>query len=69
MEENNLPTSLDELCDYIVKYADDIYVREQINGKWSAHALSELPVVIALKHVMKWIKGGIVPHRIIRNDE
>lgn len=31
MEE--IPESLEALCDYIVKYADNIYVREQIDGK------------------------------------
>ena len=35
--------SLEELCDYIVKYCEDIYVREQINGKWGSYSLAELP--------------------------
>lgn len=67
--EGNLPESLDELCDYIVKYADDIYVREQINGKWGSYSLTEMPTILALKHSMRFIKEGRVPHRIIRNEE
>jgi len=68
MEENNLPTSLDELCDYIIKYADDIYVREQIDGKWGAYVLSEMPTKLALKWAMTFIKEGRVPHRVIREE-
>ncbi len=67
--EEDTPKSLEELCDYIVKYADDIFVREQINGKWDAYALSEIPVKLALKNAMKWIKEGVVPHRIMRKEE
>lgn len=68
MEENNLPQNLDEFCNYIIKYADDIYVREQkqIDGKWDSYALTELPVKKALEHVMRFIKEGRIPHRIIR---
>lgn len=62
----DIPNSLDELCDYIVKYADDIYVREQIDGKWGSYSLVELPTKVALKLVMKWIKEGRVPHRILK---
>lgn len=67
-ESNELPTTLDELCDYIIKYADDIYVRENINGKWGSYALSEIPAMLALKHTIGWIKEGVVPHRIIRSN-
>ena len=64
-----LPTSLNELCEYIVKYSDDIYVREQINGKWDSYSLTEMPTKLALVHVMGWIKEGKIPHRILRNEE
>lgn len=63
-----MPRNLEELCDYIVKYADDIYVREQIDGKWGAYSLSEMPVKLALMHAMRLIKEGTVPHRIIRDE-
>ncbi len=64
-----MATSLDELCDYIVKYADDIYVREQIDGKWGSYSLVEIPTGMALKHAMRFIKEGRVPHRMIRSEE
>lgn len=67
--EEDLPTSLDELCDYIVKYADDIYIREQIDEKWGSYTLTEIPTKLALKHAMIFIKEGRVPHRIIRSEE
>ncbi len=66
--EEDTPKSLEELCDYIVKYADDIFVREQINGKWEVYSLSEIPVKLALKNVMRWIKEGVVPHRIMGKE-
>lgn len=66
--EEDIPKSWDELCDYIIKYADDIYVRENIKGKWGSFALSEIPTMLALKHAIGWIKKGVVPHRIIREE-
>ena len=63
--EDKKPESLDELCDYIVKYVDDIYVKEQINEKWGSYSLSEIPSRLAIKHVLKWVKEGIIPYRVI----
>ena len=63
------PKSLDEICDFILKFCDDIYVREQKNGKWGTYRLSELPTKLALKYAMTWIKEGKTPHRIIRDEE
>jgi hypothetical protein len=67
-EENtdNTPQSLEELCDYIEKYAQDIYIREKINDKWGAYSIAELPTSLALKHVFTFIKLGRIPHRIVR---
>lgn len=61
--------TLDELCDYIVKYADDIYIRDKIDEKWGAYALSKIPTKLALKHAMRWIKEGVIPLRIIKDIE
>ena len=58
---SSLPRTLDELCDYIVKYADSIPVREEINGKWGSYFLTELPVKLALKHAMRFVKEGKIP--------
>lgn len=65
---DKIPESLNERCDYILKFCDDIYVREQINGKWGRYRLSEIPARLALKHAMTWIKEGTIPHRVIRNE-
>lgn len=58
--------SLEELCDYIVKYCEDIYVREQINGKWGSYSLAELPVKSALSNAMTFIKEGRIPLRVTK---
>lgn len=65
----DLPENLYELCDYIVKYADDIYVREQIDEKWGSYSLSEIPVKLALKHATTWIKEGRLPYRVVKEKE
>lgn len=67
--EDKLPETLDELCDYIVKYADNIYVREQIDGKWDSYSLTEIPTKLTLKWAMTFIKEGRVPYRIIKDEE
>ncbi len=66
MEE--IPESLEALCDYIVKYADVIYVREQIDGKWGSYSLTEIPAKLALKWAMTFIKEGRIPYRIIEES-
>jgi len=62
--KNGLPETLEELCDYIVKYAHLICVREQIDGKWGSFFLTELPVDKALSHALRFIKEGHVPVRL-----
>jgi len=39
--------------EYIEQWADDIYVREQVDGKWGTYALSELPPKLAMRHAMR----------------
>ena len=34
---------------YIEQWADDIYVREEIDGRWERCALSELPPIMAMR--------------------
>lgn len=70
MEQVNImseerPESLEELCDYIVKYCDDIYVREIVDGKWGSYKLTELPPKVMLTNVMRWIKDGECPYRVL----
>ena len=67
MSEVKLPETMEELCDYILLYKGDIYVREQVDGKWGAFALSELPASKALGHALRFVKEGRVPTRILRS--
>lgn len=64
MNEKEFPKDLMQLCDYIIRWADDIYVREQIEGKWGSYSLTEIPAKLALKHALTWIKEGRIPYRI-----
>ena len=68
LEGENSPKTLDELCEYIVKYADSIAVREKIDGKWGSYWLTELPVKLALKHAMRFIKEGRVPIIVLKEE-
>ena len=63
---SSLPRNLNELCDYIVKYADSIPVREKVNGEWGSYFLTELPVKLALKHALRFIKEGKIPVRVVK---
>jgi hypothetical protein len=66
---NHLPENMEELCDYIERYADTIFVRAQTDGKWGPHALAALPAKEALKHAFGWIKEGIIPVRVLSEEE
>jgi hypothetical protein len=66
MTPEGLPETIDELFDYILQYADTIYVRHQVNSKWSNVALSKLPARDALAHIFDWIKRGHIPVRVKR---
>lgn len=56
---------VDEICDYILKHYDSITVREQVDGKWGAFYLSELPIELALKNALRLIKERRIPHRLV----
>ena len=57
-------STLPELLDYIERHADEIYVRETINGEPGNHRLSELPAPRALHWAFEWIRRGVVPRRV-----
>jgi len=57
-EEDPLPQTVDELCDWIEAHADEIYVREKIDGKWESLCLTDLPANRAIHHVLRWIRRG-----------
>jgi len=69
MSADKLPETIEELCDYITKYADGIIVREQIAGKWGSYSLTELPANLAIKNALFFIKEGRVPHRLLSKEE
>ena len=64
-----IPMTLEELCDYILENAERIYVREKVEGKWGAYALTELPPKLAIKHALRFIKEGIIPCVVKEEDE
>lgn len=61
--------TMQDLADYIVKYADVIAVRVKFEDQWQSKFLSELPAVDALREGMRFIKEGRVPIRLRRPDE
>ena len=61
---SEMPETIDELCEYIVEYADEIYVREEIDGKWGTYLLAELPGQLAVKHALRFVVNGQVPCRL-----
>jgi hypothetical protein len=70
MTDEGLPETVEEACDYIVRYAADIYVRERgPDGQWGSFALTELPADKAVEHALRFIREGQVPHRIVREEK
>lgn len=63
------PESIEDLCGYIVQYAGSIFVRENVDGKWDAYSLAELPATIALKHALGWVRDGRIPVRVLSDEE
>lgn len=51
----------DRLCARIIENAENIYVREQVDGRWGAYALTELPADVMLRHVRRWVASGVLP--------
>jgi hypothetical protein len=59
----NTPAAIKTLPDYIERFADEIYVREQIDGEWGTYALTDLPVRLAIHHAMRLAADGYLPVR------
>jgi hypothetical protein len=67
-EEEELPQPMRAtlvLMEYLEKYLDEIYVREEIDGKWQTCSLSELPVPKLISHVFRFLRENRVPARAI----
>jgi hypothetical protein len=56
-----LPSTLEDLIDYIVYNADRIYVREEIDGKVDSYALTDLPAELAIFHALRFIRERRIP--------
>ena len=69
MTADGIPETLEELCDYIVHYATDIYIRAEVNGKWGSYALTEMPVHQAIAHALDFIKRQQVPIILVRREK
>ena len=63
------PETLEELCDYIAHYADSIFIREQIDGKWGSFSLAEVSGSKAIEHALRFIKERTIPIRVLSEDE
>lgn len=48
-----LLAGLEEMIVFINRNAEQIYVREQIDGKWGAYSLAELPPEQSRTHAMR----------------
>lgn len=57
------------LCDYIEEHAETILIREQVFGHWGDYSLWDLPARLALKHVLRFIREGVRPHRVVRTGD
>jgi hypothetical protein len=69
MSEERLPETLPELLEWIERYADSIFVLEEISpGQRETFALGSLPAKRALFHAFRWIRNGAIPVRV-RSDE
>lgn len=57
-------TNFVEIMDYIETHADEIPVRDTVDGKAGSYFLSELPVKLALRWAFRWIQLGTLPYRV-----
>jgi hypothetical protein len=60
---------LDDLLDEIERHASEIFVREQINGRWGSYALTDMPPALAIKNAFNFIRRGAWPIRLKTPDE
>ena len=62
-------TDLARLLEWCLTYKDSIYVREEIDGKWSNVTLGALPPKLQADWIAKWLERGHVPHRMMTDEE
>lgn len=70
------PRTLEELAEYIIKYADGIWVRDEPHPDPSEPGettrnwqLSAMPAKMAMKHMARFLVSGQVPVRVLTETE
>lgn len=63
------PKTFEELLDYIEAHCATIYVRDFLNGQVGSYSLAQLPAARALHHAFRWVRGGVIPTRLILTQE
>lgn len=63
------PKDLAEWLWRLRRYENGIYVREQVDGKWTNARLSDLPPERWAFHVARWLDGGVLPCRVLEEHE
>lgn len=61
--------TVEELCEYIVKYASSIWVRVKVGDGYESIQLDACSAADAIKFVCGWIKDGRTPARIRSEEE
>lgn len=56
--------SKEEFVEYCLHYAEDIFVREEINGKWGSYSLAELDKETRNKWIEGWWNENRMPFKI-----
>lgn len=54
----------DEIVKYCRRYADGIFVRSEVGGKWKSVPFSELSIQSQNEHIEKWWEEDRFPYRI-----
>jgi hypothetical protein len=69
VRKDGTPETMEELENYLEEYADVIFVREQIDGRWGSYSLAELPTELSEKHKDRFLSEGFIPVRLKREHE
>jgi hypothetical protein len=63
------PTGLTKWLRYVKLYERDIFVRAQVDGKWTNVALADLPPEEWADNVARWLYEGRLPVRMLEESE
>ncbi len=68
MKHEDIKTDSD-YWEYCTLYSKGIFVREQVNGKWTNRSLEELSPERRVHHIKRMMTQGIIPVRILSEEE